>query len=89
VRNLKMADPLIGRDEELNVVRAFLGRNRDGPAVVLLEGEAGIGKTSVWEAVLAAEGRGREVLRARPAERPHAQARLGSLLVCPIDNDGE
>jgi DNA-binding CsgD family transcriptional regulator len=63
-----VADPLIGRDEELNAVRAFLAGTRDGPAVVLLEGEAGIGKTTVWEAALATEGARHEVLRARPAE---------------------
>jgi DNA-binding CsgD family transcriptional regulator len=63
-----MADPLIGRDEELNAVRAFLSTRRDGPALVLLEGEAGIGKTTLWEAVIAAEGPRRRVLRARPGE---------------------
>jgi DNA-binding CsgD family transcriptional regulator len=63
-----VADLLIGRDGELNVVRTFLAGSRDGPAVVLLEGEAGIGKTTVWEAILATEGPRRQVLRARPAE---------------------
>jgi ATP-dependent Clp protease ATP-binding subunit ClpA len=62
-----MADPLIGRDEELNAVRAFLSTRRDGPALVVLEGEAGIGKTTVWEAVIAAERPDRQVLLARPA----------------------
>ena len=63
-----MADPLIGRDQELDAVRAFFSTPRDGPAVVVLEGEAGIGKTTVWEALIAAEEPGRQVLRARPAE---------------------
>jgi hypothetical protein len=37
-----VAELLIGRDWELNAVRAFLAGSRDGPAVVLLEGEAGM-----------------------------------------------
>ena len=41
-----MADSLIGRDEELNAVRAFLSTPKEGSAVVMLEGEAGIGKTT-------------------------------------------
>src|SRR5215210_3259127 len=82
-----MADPLIGRDEELNAVRAFLSDSRDGPALVLLEGEAGIGKTSVWEAVIAAEGHRRQVLRARPAEAETALsfAGLSDLLAGVLD----
>jgi DNA-binding CsgD family transcriptional regulator len=82
-----MADPLIGRDEELNVVRTFLAGSRHGPTVVLLEGEAGIGKTTVWEAVLAAEGPRREVLRARPAEGEMALsfAGLADLLAGVLD----
>lgn len=63
-----MADPLIGRDEELNAVQAFLSAARDGPSIIVLEGEAGVGKTSVWEAVLAGEAPGPQVLRARPTE---------------------
>jgi DNA-binding CsgD family transcriptional regulator len=76
-REDQMADPLIGREEELNAVRAFLSTRRDGPGLVLLEGEAGIGKTAVWEAVIAAEGPGRQVLRARPAEAEMALSFAG------------
>src|SRR5205085_2693955 len=40
-----------------------------GPWALLIEGEAGIGKSTVWfEAVRLAEGCGYRVLRARPAE---------------------
>src|SRR5918999_1892628 len=82
-----MADPLIGRDEELNAVGAFLSTSRDGPALVLLEGEAGIGKTTLWEAVIAAEGPRRQVLRARPAEAETALsfAGLSDLLAAVLD----
>jgi DNA-binding CsgD family transcriptional regulator/tetratricopeptide (TPR) repeat protein len=82
-----MAELLIGRDEELNTVRAFLAGSRDGPAVVLLEGEAGIGKTTIWEAVLATDVPRREVLRARPAEAEMALsfAGLSDLLAGVLD----
>ena len=72
-----MADSLIGRNEELNAARAFLATPREGPAVVMLEGEAGIGKTTLWEAVIAAEKSGRQVLRARPAESEMALSFAG------------
>jgi ATP-dependent Clp protease ATP-binding subunit ClpA len=63
-----MAEPPIGRDEELNASRAVLAADRVNPAIVVLEGGAGIGKTTVWEAAIAAESSGRRVLRASPAE---------------------
>jgi DNA-binding CsgD family transcriptional regulator len=61
-----MAAELVGREEELGLVLAALGAL---PAAVLLEGEAGIGKTSVWRAALdELETLGARVLSARPAE---------------------
>ena len=61
-----MARELIGREIELD---AALTAFATLPAVVALEGEAGIGKTSVWHAVLEQlEARGNVVLSARPAE---------------------
>jgi hypothetical protein len=63
-----MAGPIIGRDEELALLRAFLHDWGSWPAALLLEGEAGIGKTALWETALSAgDFRGR-VLRAHPAE---------------------
>jgi DNA-binding CsgD family transcriptional regulator len=41
---------VIGRDEELGAVRAFLERLADGPGALVLSGEAGIGKTILWQA---------------------------------------
>jgi DNA-binding CsgD family transcriptional regulator/Tfp pilus assembly protein PilF len=55
----------------------------DGPVVVLLEGESGIGKTALWtEAVHAAIDAELRVLRARPSEPEQALpfASLGDLL---------
>jgi DNA-binding CsgD family transcriptional regulator len=56
---------LIARQDEMAAVEAFLGAG--GPRGLLLEGEPGIGKTSVWAAgVEAARARGMMVLTARP-----------------------
>ena len=63
---------LVGRDEELAVVADFVDGNL--PAALVLAGEAGIGKTTVWRAGLEhARERGMRVLVCRPAE---SEARL-------------
>src|SRR5690348_10245069 len=65
---------MIGREGEIAVVSACLDSEPRGPRALLLEGEAGIGKSTVWfEAVRLAEDHGYRVLRARPAE---SEARL-------------
>ena len=52
------------------MVLAFLDRVPRGPRALVVEGEAGIGKSTVWfESVRLAEARGYRVLRSRPAER--------------------
>jgi len=57
---------LTGRQPELAAVEMFLDER--GPGALLLEGETGIGKTSVWDVgVEAARERGMVVLAARPA----------------------
>lgn len=59
----------IGREIELAAVESFLAVVSTGTAALVVEGEAGIGKTTIWlEAVRAAETRGYRVLQARPAE---------------------
>ncbi len=51
------------------MVSAFLDPVPLGPRALLVEGGAGIGKSTVWfESVRLAEARGHRVLRARPAE---------------------
>jgi DNA-binding CsgD family transcriptional regulator len=56
---------LIAREDEMAAVGAFLDEN--GPRGLVLEGEPGIGKTSVWAtAVDVARARGHTVLAARP-----------------------
>lgn len=60
---------VIGRDRELATVTAFLDALPSGPSGLLLEGEAGIGKTTLWDAgVAAAAERSYVVLSSRPAE---------------------
>jgi DNA-binding CsgD family transcriptional regulator len=66
---------IIGRDEELAAIGSFLDAEDVLPATLLLEGEAGIGKTTVWEAgIAAAAERGWRTLRARPAEAEAAMS---------------
>src|SRR5207302_10980330 len=58
---------LVGRDEELAAVDRFF--ERPLPSALVIEGEAGVGKTTVWhQAVQVAEGRGWRVLSATPGE---------------------
>jgi DNA-binding CsgD family transcriptional regulator len=74
---------LVGRERELGRVRAFLDQIADEPTKLLLEGEAGIGKTTLWRAGLKEAGkRGFQVLEARPAaaERDLSFAGLADLL---------
>lgn len=76
-----MEAELIGRDEELQVVQRFL--ERAGARTLLIAGEAGVGKTSLWRAgARRAEAAGMLVLAARPteAETSFAHAALGDLL---------
>jgi predicted ATPase len=47
-----MDSAIVGRDEELEVVHVFPAGAREGPRGLLVEGEAGIGKTAVWRAAL-------------------------------------
>jgi DNA-binding CsgD family transcriptional regulator len=66
---------VVGRDRELAAVVQFLDSAGAGPGALVLEGEAGIGKTILWQAGLdAARERLYRVLVSRPAE---AEAKLG------------
>jgi DNA-binding CsgD family transcriptional regulator len=69
---------IVGRDEELRSLSAFLDRTAAGPAALVLEGEAGIGKSTLWLAgVEAAREGGSRVLSARPAEAEQGLAHAG------------
>jgi DNA-binding CsgD family transcriptional regulator len=60
---------VVGRDEELAAVREFLDAVERLPGALVIEGEAGIGKTTLWRSGIAsAEERGYRVLSTRPAQ---------------------
>ena len=83
-----MAGQVIGRDDELGAIEAFLDPARERPAALVLSGEAGIGKTILWEAGLeAAERRYERVLSCRgvEAEASLAFAGLSDLLADVLD----
>jgi hypothetical protein len=65
----EMAPVLVGREPEVAAVAGFLGRATQNSPVMLVEGEIGIGKTSILAAARdAARERGWLVLTANPAE---------------------
>ena len=74
---------IVGRDVELRTISDFLGRTGPGPGALVLEGSAGIGKTTLWLAgVDESNRRGHLVLVARAAESEArmSYAALGDLL---------
>ena len=80
---------IVGRDEELASLQAFIGRADGEPAALVLEGQAGIGKSTLWLAGIEyARSRGMRVLSSRPAEaeRRLAYAVLNDLLEGVLDD---
>ena len=79
---------VVGRDSELVFAADFLDATASGPATFLLEGEAGVGKTVIWTAVLdMADRRGVRVLRCQPSssETPLSYSALDDLLTGAVD----
>ena len=69
---------VVGREAEVTSIRAFVDERRPGPAALVLVGEAGIGKSTLWHAGLDhARARGLRVLSSRPAEAERGLAYLG------------
>ncbi len=63
-----MNKAVVGRDQELAAAEVFLETVRDRSATLVIEGTAGIGKTTLWqETVERARARGMRVLASRPA----------------------
>jgi DNA-binding CsgD family transcriptional regulator len=81
-----MAAEIIGRDEELGAIELFSARIDDGPTALVLSGEAGIGKTVLWEAAVeAAQQRRGCVLVHRSVEAEAALSFTGlSDLLVPV-----
>jgi DNA-binding CsgD family transcriptional regulator len=74
---------VVGRDVELAALEALFGELAGGTRLLVIEGEPGIGKTTVWqEGIDRAEARGYRVLscRAAQAESRLSFAGLGDLL---------
>src|SRR5262245_32550175 len=64
---------VIGRSEEVSTLRSFVADPGRWPAATVVEGEPGIGKSTLWRAALDdAEAAGHRVLRAAPDEPDRA-----------------
>jgi DNA-binding CsgD family transcriptional regulator len=73
-----MADQIVGRESELGSIYAFLDGSVESPSALVLEGEPGIGKSTLWLAVVTkARERGFVVLVAFPAEAERGLAHVG------------
>ncbi len=83
-----MAAAVYGRESVLGAVDTVLAAARHGLAALVLEGDPGIGKTTVWrEGIARAAGSGYRVLSCRttPTEARLSFAALGDLLA-PIES---
>jgi hypothetical protein len=79
---------IVGREAELASVHAFIDEGKGAPAALTLEGDAGIGKSTLWLAGAEyARTGGLRVLSSRPAEaeRTLAHVGLGDLLETALD----
>jgi ATP/maltotriose-dependent transcriptional regulator MalT len=64
-----VSSDIVARDAELASIRAFLDRISAGSAALVIEGQSGIGKTTLWQAgVQEARARGFRLLSSRPTE---------------------
>ena len=83
-----MADQVIARRDELHAIAAFVAAVPSGGHAMLISGDAGIGKTTLWRAGLQqAEDSGLRILvsRTSPSETQTAFACIGDLFVGVVD----
>jgi DNA-binding CsgD family transcriptional regulator len=83
-----MSSGVVGRDAELASLREFVSSISAGAVALALEGDAGVGKTTLWEAGLEEAGDRRfRVLAARPAESETALSfsGIGDLMAPVLD----
>jgi DNA-binding CsgD family transcriptional regulator len=81
---------VVGREREWSVIERVLDQAAHGPIALVIEGQAGIGKSTLWaQAVEAARERGFDVLASRPAEseRRLANVVLGDLFASTATED--
>jgi DNA-binding NarL/FixJ family response regulator len=84
-------EEIFGRDVELGAMERFLDSGPTWPSAVVIEGEAGIGKTTLWlQGVRRAAERGIRVLHAQPAESEQklSYVALADLVVEAFDEVG-
>src|SRR5438128_3560630 len=84
-----METEIVGRDEELGVLARVLERGSEEAVACTIEGEAGVGKTTLWTwAITVGAERGYRVLTARPAEAEasFSFSALGDLLRHDLDD---
>src|SRR4051812_38506211 len=84
----EMTVELIGREPETRMIEDFLERAASAPELLVLSGEAGIGKSALWQAGLdRARARGARVLahRAVEAEAVLSFAEISDLLADAAD----
>jgi DNA-binding CsgD family transcriptional regulator len=90
LQSLRAVSPeVVGRPEELAAIQHYLDTEPTAPTVLVLDGEAGIGKSTIWSAgVDDARRRRLQVLVSRPtqAERGLAFAGLGDLFEGIVDD---
>lgn len=82
-------DEVVGREQELEAIDRLLDRAACEPAALVIEGEPGLGKSTLWLAGLAAsKDRSFRILDARPAE-PEAQMSYAGLsdLLAEMDQE--
>ena len=78
-------DEIVGRERELQAAAGFLAARERLPGAIVLAGEAGIGKTTVWRATVAeAETAGFRILRCHPAG---AEVRLSFAALADLFED--
>jgi DNA-binding NarL/FixJ family response regulator len=85
---MRATTAVLGREHELGVISEFLADGPSPTAALVLEGAAGIGKTTLWQrAAELAQEHGYRVLSSRPAEPDSGLsfAAIGDLLAGVID----
>ena len=85
-------NPIFGRAPELSEIERFLASDLTGAEALRIDGEAGVGKTTLWaQTVRNAQAAGWRVLAASAAEQESrfAFAVLGDLLGHPLDETAD